>query len=402
MKRQWRIPLSPRPRYPRRWIMNVAVYVRVSTQHQAQAQTIEQQLDRLRAHIQQQGWELRDEHIFRDDGYSGAALNRPGQDRLRDRVRLGEVDRVLLTAPDRLARKYVHQVLLLEELERAGCQVEFLDRPMSQDPPAQLLLQIRGAVAEYERALIAERMRRGWQAKLRAGLLLPWTKPPDGYRVNPECPRDPTGVRLEEAEAAVVRELFAWYLEEPTSLYALVKRLMDHRVPAPNGKMRWNVSAVRGILTNPAYTGQVYSGRQRARPARVRHSATHPIGHPCNGRCAVPPEEWILVTTIPAIVSPEEFGRVQDKLAHNQQFARRNNTAPTYLLRGLVSCGVCQLACFARTLSPGYDYYICRGKLHPILSCRDEKCAAPGRWYLCRPPGSHTPARSSRSGRPRR
>jgi site-specific DNA recombinase len=109
--------------------MRLAVYVRVSTQRQAQAQTIEQQLERLRAHIASQGWELAEENIFRDDGYSGASLNRPGLDRLRDQARACEIDRVLLTAPDRLARKYVHQVLVLEELEKLGCQVEFLDRP---------------------------------------------------------------------------------------------------------------------------------------------------------------------------------------------------------------------------------------------------------------------------------
>ena len=170
--------------------MRVAVYARVSTLRQAQAQTIEQQLERLRAHATTQGWRLREEHVFRDDGYSGASLHRPGLERLRDAVLAGEVDRVVLTAPDRLARNYVHQVLLLEDLERAGCQVEFVDRPMSQDPHDQLLLQIRGAVAEYERSVIAERMRRGRQVKLRAGLLLPWTRAPYGYRLDSEHPRD--------------------------------------------------------------------------------------------------------------------------------------------------------------------------------------------------------------------
>jgi site-specific DNA recombinase len=158
--------------------MTVAVYVRVSTQRQAQAQTIEQQLDRLCAHLSAQGVELASGSIFRDDGCSGATLNRPGLDRLRDAVRAGEVGRLLVTDPDRLARNYVQLMVLLEELERAGCEVVFLDRPMSREPQDQLLLQIRGAVAEYERTLIAERMRRGRQAKLRAGCLLPWTRPP--------------------------------------------------------------------------------------------------------------------------------------------------------------------------------------------------------------------------------
>lgn len=171
--------------------MSVAVYVRVSTQHQVESQTIEQQLERLRAHLQAQGNSLSDDSIFRDDGYSGAVLTRPGLDRLRDQVAARVFDHVLIVTPDRLARKYVHQVLLIEEMEQAGCQVEFLDRPMSRDPHDQLLLQIRGAVAEYERALIAERMRRGRLSKFRAGLLLPWTRPPYAYRLDLERPRDP-------------------------------------------------------------------------------------------------------------------------------------------------------------------------------------------------------------------
>lgn len=357
--------------------MRVAVYVRVSTQRQAEAQTIEQQLERLRTHIQAQGWSLLDQHIFRDDGYSGAQLNRPGLDRLRDQAAQAEFDRVLLTAPDRLARKYVHQVLLIEELERYGCQVEFLDRPMSQDPHDQLLLQIRGAVSEYERSLIAERMRRGRQAKFRAGLLLPWTRAPYGYRLNPDRPRDPSGVHLDEAEGAIVAEMFAYYIEEGQSLFGLAEHLIDDlQAPTPQGKKRWNKATIRGILSNPAYTGQVYAGRTRARPARSRRSALAPIGKPCDSYVKTPPAEWILVAHIPSVVTQEQFDLVQAKLAQNQQFAGRNNTTHHYLLRALVSCGLCRTACIARSSDPGYEYYICRAKLHPIHSCRDEKCPA--------------------------
>jgi site-specific DNA recombinase len=119
--------------------MRVAIYARVSTTRQAQAQTIEQQLDRLRAAVAEHGWRLDEQHIYRNDGYSGAGLSRPGLDRLRDQAALAELDLVLVTAPDRLARNYVHQVLLLDELRRHGLQVEFLNRPMSHDPHDQLL-----------------------------------------------------------------------------------------------------------------------------------------------------------------------------------------------------------------------------------------------------------------------
>ncbi len=158
--------------------MNIAMYVWVSTQRQAQTQTIEQQLQLLREYSQKQGWVWNEEHIFRDDGYSGATLRRPGLDRLRDQVRNAAFDRMLIIAPDRLARNYVHQMLLVEEFEQGGCQVEFADQPMSHNPHDQLLLQIRGAVAEFERSLIAERMRRGRLQKYQAGGLLPWTHSP--------------------------------------------------------------------------------------------------------------------------------------------------------------------------------------------------------------------------------
>ncbi len=260
--------------------MRVAIYVRVSTQRQAQTQTIDQQIERLRAHVESQGEGLPEENVFRDDGYSGAVLKRPGLDRLRDRAALASFDTILLTDPDRLARNYVHQVLLLEELQKHGCRVEFLDRPMSQDPHDQLLLPIRGAVAEYERTLIAERTRRGRQRRYLAGEMLPWTRAPYGYRMAADRPRDPSGVYRDDAEAAVVAEMFAWYLEGRHTLHGLVDHLHEMGVPSPSGKPFWCGASVRGILRNPLYTGRVYAGRTRYRDAKVRRSATHPIGAP--------------------------------------------------------------------------------------------------------------------------
>src|SRR6516225_2540709 len=175
--------------------MRVAVYARVSTARQAQSQTIEQQLDRLRAAAAERGWALDEQHVYRDDGYSGAGLGRPGLDRLRDHAALADLDVVLVTAPDRLARNYVHQVLL-----------------------------------------IAERMRRGRQAKLRSGTLLTWTRPPFGYRLEPERPRQAAGVRVEPGEAVLVAQLFDWYLEPQATVYRLAQRLTDLGVATPMGK----------------------------------------------------------------------------------------------------------------------------------------------------------------------
>jgi site-specific DNA recombinase len=361
----------------RRTMMEIALYVRVSTSRQQQQQTIEQQLSRLHDYVATQpDWHLADEHVYRDDGYSGATLKRPGLDRLRDRAALAAFECVLITAPDRLARNYVHQMLLVDELTQRGCRVEFVERPMSDDPHDQLLLQIRSAVAEYERTLIAERMRRGRQAKLRSGQLLPWTRAPYGYLLDPERPRDPSRVRVDPVQAAVVEQMFAWYSDpaEAISLYEVAKRLSDAQIPTPRGGKRWNVASVRGILRSPVYIGVAYSGRTRPAPARRRRSALQPVG---SGQSLEPAaqEEWIAVP-VPALISEATFDTVQRRLDRNVQMARRNNTTYAYLLRALVSCGQCRLACGGRTLSPGYHYYFCRGRTDSLRVALGERCTA--------------------------
>jgi site-specific DNA recombinase len=353
--------------------MRAAVYARVSTTRQAQAQTIEQQLDRLRSAVTGRGWELEDQHIYRDDGYSGAGLGRPGLDRLRDHAALADLDVVLVTAPDRLARNYVHQVLLIEELAGHGCQVEFLDRPMSDDPHDQLLLQIRGAVAEYERTLITERMRRGRHARLRAGTLLPWTRPPFGYRLDPDRPRDAAAVRIEPGEAALVAQLFDWYLEPQATLYRLTARLADLGAATPTGKPRWTAASVRGILRNPSYAGRALTNRTRVAPARRRRSALLPAG-PGHSHAPRPEEDWIEVP-VPQIVGEQTFTQVQAKLEASQQGAARN-TRHEYLLRALVSCGACRLACTGRQTGTGYRYYLCRGRTDALRAAEGRRCTA--------------------------
>ena len=231
--------------------MRVAAYVRVSTSRQVRLETIEQQLEKVSEHAEEQAWELPEENIFRDDGYSGTTLKRPALDALRDKARLREFEIIVVLSPDRLARNYVHQMVLIEEFEKAGCRVEFVERPMSSEPNDQLLLQIRGAVAEYERTLLAERMRRGRLAKYKAGLLLPWTHTPYGLRVDPDRPRDPAGMSLDEAKAAVVAEIFAYYLQPGASLFGVSRHLRQMSVPAPRGGKAWSTATLRGILTNP-------------------------------------------------------------------------------------------------------------------------------------------------------
>ena len=336
----------------------VAAYARVSTDRQAESQSIEQQLAALRAYAMAQGWALADEQVYRDEGWSGTRLDRPALDRLRDAVGRALVDVVLIASPDRLARRYAYQVWLLEEFARADCEVVFLDRPPRDDPQDALLVQIRGAVAEYERTVIADRTRRGRLAALQAGRLVPWSRPPYGYLADPRAPRDPAGLTLDAACAAVVRQIFAWYVEDGLPLQAIARRLTAAGTPTARGQGCWGPSSVGGILRNSAYQGTAYGNRQERVPSRRRiplsgRPATRQGGQSTRTR---PADTWIAVP-VPAIVAPEVFAAAQDRLARNRAWAPRN-TRGDYLLRRLVSCGRC-----GRAESVGnngrYAYYRC-------------------------------------------
>jgi site-specific DNA recombinase len=155
-------------------------------------------------------------------------------------------------------------------------------------------------------------------------------------------------------------------MEAEGTLLGLAKFLLQLEIKSPRGNPRWSAALLHGLLSNPAYTGKLYIGRTQTRPARLRRSATHPLGKPAPSQDPTPPEAWMLVTTIPALVSQETFDRGQVKLAFNKQRASRNNKTHTYLLRVLVSCGVCQSACIARTTKHGHSYYVCRCAAQPL------------------------------------
>src|SRR5919199_2202103 len=141
--------------------IQAASYARVSSEQQAEANTVASQVAALQARVAEDGLALPEERQFVDEGYSGATLIRPALERLRDLVAAGGVDRLYVHSPDRLARKYAYQVLLIDEFQRAGVEVRFLNRVPGETAEDALLLQVQGMVAEYERAKILERSRRG-------------------------------------------------------------------------------------------------------------------------------------------------------------------------------------------------------------------------------------------------
>lgn len=349
--------------------MRVALYARVSTDRQEQEQTIQSQLEALRAHARAKGYTVVAEFV--DDGYSGATLERPALDRLRDAAARREFDRVLVHAPDRLSRRIGYLVLLLEELQRRGVVVEFLNHPVDNSPEGQLLLNVQGAVAEYERAKIAERTRRGKVYWARQGAVMPGFVP-YGYRYVPREGDRRGRLEINEVEAAVVREIFRAIVEEGLSLRAVAARLQAGGVPTPRGGRRWRASTVWSIVRDETYTGTYYYRKvdysEAAQTSRVAD------GQPPK-KAWRPREEWVAIP-VPAIVDRAVWERAQAQLAANAKFSPRHNTRWQYLLRGLMVCGRCGHH-YVGTVSNGRRYYRC-GHYDPVRVGAQEVCRA--RW----------------------
>lgn len=345
--------------------MKAALYVRVSTALQEQEETIASQLAALQAYAQEKGLEVPQGWVFRDEGYSGSTLDRPALDALRDLVQSGACGLILIYDPDRLARSYVHQALLLEEWQSLGVEVAFLNRPQrAQSPEERMLLQMQGVFAEYERAKILERLRRGRLHKAKQGLWVP-SAPPYGYRRLPACGQAPPRLQVYEPEASIVRELFRRLVEEGRSLRSLVRWLNESSIPTAKGKKKWSPSVVGRLLTNPIYQGVAYMNRYQA--VEPAHPRCRYRRQRRSSRRLRPQEEWIAVP-VPAIVTPEEFAAAQAQLQKNRAFSPRRNNRYRYLLRGLVRCGICGLALIGRR-----GVYRCKGK-DPLCVSRETPC----------------------------
>src|SRR5712691_5985533 len=206
--------------------IQVAIYAQVSSEQQSEAKTIESQLSELRAHVKALGLLLPSEHEFIDNGYSGSTLIRPALEQLRDVVAAGGIDQVYVHCPDRLARNYAYQVLLLEEFLRAGVEVNFLNREVGQTPEDQLLLQVQGMIAEYERAKFLERSRRGKRHAAQRGNVGILCHAPYGYRyIKKQDGAGEARFEIVLEEARVVQDVFRWVGQERCTLGEVRRRL---------------------------------------------------------------------------------------------------------------------------------------------------------------------------------
>ena len=341
-----------------------AIYARVSSEQQREENTIASQTAALIEFAQSYDLEVPQEWVFEDEGYSGATLERPGLERVRDLAAEGQIQVVLAYSPDRLSRKYAYQILLIEEFARHGVETRFVKSPQGDSAEDQLLVQFQGMIAEYERAQILERSRRGKRHRAQLGEVSVMSNAPYGYRYIRKTDEAPAAYIIEEAEARVVRHVYEMYTVEGLSIGEITRRLNTERVSTRKAS-RWERSVVWALLRNPAYRGLACFGKTRAsvrtrvmRPQRRRGVSTPSTtaGH------ERPREEWIEIP-VPALVTEESFARAQELLYQNKIRSRRRTIAAS-MVQGLVSCAKCGYA-FSRTSTQTsarkIHYYKCIG-----------------------------------------
>jgi len=345
-----------------------AIYARVSSERQRQDETIHSQTAGLRELAVERGLLVCEDLVFEDEGFSGASLTRPALERLRDRAAEGCFEVLLCHAPDRLARRYAYQVLLLEELARSGVEVLFAKEPdRGGTPEDELVRQFQGMIAEYERAQIAERTRRGKLHRARGGSQAVMSGAPYGYRYVKKSERMEGFWEICEPEAQVVREVFDRYVNDGASIGELARWLTDRGILTRTGKATWERSTVWAMLRNPAYRGQAAFGKTQTAerhggPTRTTRQRGERHGRRLT-RTDQPAEKWTLIP-VPPLVTDETFALAQARLVHNARFSRRNTKQLT-LLQGVLVCRECGYSCYrtsTRTSNKRISYYRCIGQ----------------------------------------
>jgi site-specific DNA recombinase len=342
-----------------------AIYARVSSDRQKENHTIASQTAALVEYAQTHGFSVPPEWVFQDEGYSGAILVRPGLEALRDLAAEGQIAAALVYSPDRLSRKYAYQILLSEELSRCGVELIFLKAPAGATPEDQLLVQFQGMIAEYERAQIAERCRRGKKHMAQQGGVNVLSGAPFGYRYVRKSDTSAAYYEVVEAEAKVVRMVFEIYTQQRLSINAIARLLNERQIATRTGKGRWERSTVWGMLRNPAYRGTACYGKTEQRP---RQRVTRPLRRrkalPSRdvGGHERPRAEWIEIA-VPALVSEEMFALAQEQLENNKHHSPRRTIEPT-LLQGILVCEQCGYGLYrtsTHTSKHKLNYYRCLG-----------------------------------------
>ena len=346
-------------------------YARVSTERQADDHTIESQVAALRKRIMEDGLTFNEERGFIDDGASGTTLMRAGLERLRDTAYAGGVQRLYVHSPDRLARRYAYQVLLVDELRQCGTEIVFLNRTIGVSPEEDLFLQMQGMFAEYERAKILERSRRGKRYAAQKGEVSVLSNAPYGYRYVPKRDKAAAAFEVIPERAAIVHQIFEWVGRDRLSISEVCRRLKEQGTPSPTGKPGWSRSGIWNLLKNTAFCGRATFGKTQIGERR-------PQLRPQRGSPKIPRRagsiyrtnvDQHIVIPVPAIVEEGLFAAVQEQLDANQRSCREHCRGARYLLQGLVVCGCCHYAYYGQTAKNSaksgkvhrHEYYRCPG-----------------------------------------
>ena len=347
--------------------MRVAIYARVSTEKQEKQETVNSQLEALRDFANKNNYTIHQEYI--DEGYSGELLDRPALDRLRDDAKNKLFEAVLIHSPDRLSRKYIYSGLVQEELKKSGINVIFLNRPDSKDTPEDNLLNgVQGLIAEFEKAKITERTRRGRLYKAKSGFLVTG-KAPYGYTyIRIDRIKNTVGrYEIVEKEAKVVRLIFDLFVGKRLSIRAIAKELTRRGIPPRQGE-HWQPSSLHRVVRNETYTGTTYYNKHVLVEAiKPKNGNKYRRTRKTSLRLK-PRDQWIAIT-LPdklKIIDKQTFELAQKQLKKNVVLSPRN-VKYQYLLRGLIQCGNCDSP-FSGTPCHGVLYYRCgnRGRTFPL------------------------------------
>jgi site-specific DNA recombinase len=324
-----------------------AIYARVSSEHQKEERTIKSQTSSLISYARDNNYTVPEDWIFEDEGYTGSNLHRPGLERIRDLAAERQIETVLVYSPDRLSRKYAYQVLLTEELSKHGVEIVFIKSLKGDSPEERLMLQFQGMIAEYERAQIMERTRRGKRHKAKSGSVNVMSGAPYGYNYTKKTEHSDAHYVINEVEAENVQEVYRLYVEEWKSIGDITRILTQNKVITKKGKSYWDRSTIWAMLRNPAYKGMAAFGKTRKSDRKkitkpLRERGGHSPRSSCNSE--TPKEEWISVP-VPPLITIDIYDLAQQRLEQNKEKSKRNTKVPS-LLQGTLVCQKC-----------GYSYY---------------------------------------------
>ena len=352
--------------------LRVALYARVSTEEQREGQTIDAQIAEIERFIKDKGWAVT--AVYKDEGWSGSILARPALDRLRDDSTKGLFDAAIVNDVDRLARDVAHLGIIKRDFERKRVQLIFRKLPGESSPTYNLMVNILGSFAEFEREIIIDRTRRGRRHKVEARKQYVGCVAAYGYHYETKSATNGNDARLDivPEEARVVKQIYEWVLQG-LSMEKTTRRLNELGIPPRKGKNGWNVCTVHRIVRNEMYAGVwSYGKREVCEPERHRTNNLYRRTTKTSRR-PKPRSEWFRVP-LPdhlRIIAPSVWSQVQAQVDRNPKFSPRNSKI-AYLLRGLLKCGYCGGAC-------GGTVSRYRGKAYPYYRCWRRQCKA-SRW----------------------